>query len=92
MEKTKTEKMPSIYTFVDYSKAFDSLVWARMWDILEFQGCPAPLIAVIRALHEAATIALRINSEGDIYSTRIRAEEGHPSRVWALAVLVRARA
>jgi hypothetical protein len=66
LEKTKTEKMPSIYTFVDYSKAFDSLVWARMWDILEFQGCPAPLIAVIRALHEAATIALRINSEGDI--------------------------
>jgi hypothetical protein len=66
LEKMKTDKMPCIYTFVDYSKAFDSLVWARMWEILVFSGCPPQLVAVIRSLHEQATIALRINSEGDL--------------------------
>jgi len=45
---------------------FDSLVWARMWEILEFSGCPPQLVAVIRSLHEHATIALRLNSEGDL--------------------------
>ena len=66
LEKMKTDKMPCIYTFVDYSKAFDSLVWARMWEILKFSGCPPQLVAVIRALHEHATIALRLNAEGDL--------------------------
>jgi hypothetical protein len=66
LEKMQTDKMPCIYTFVDYSKAFDSLVWARMWEILVFSGCPPQLVAVIRSLHEHATIALRINAEGDL--------------------------
>mmetsp|Transcript_25859 Transcript_25859/g.63641 ORF Transcript_25859/g.63641 Transcript_25859/m.63641 type:complete len:90 (+) Transcript_25859:2361-2630(+) len=52
-----------IYTFVDFSKAFDSLM-VRMWDILEFSGCPPQPVAVIRSLHEHATIALRLNIEG----------------------------
>ena len=35
-EKAKETKVPTIYTFVDFSKAFDSLVWACMWEIIEF--------------------------------------------------------
>jgi hypothetical protein len=66
IEKMRDGKIPCIYTFVDFSKAFDSLLWARMWDILEFSGCPPQLVAVIRSLHEHAMIALRLNSDGDL--------------------------
>ena len=66
LEKAKEMKVPTIYTFVDFSKAFDSLVWARMWEIIEFSGCPTALLAVIRCLHEHATISIRLNSAGDL--------------------------
>jgi hypothetical protein len=51
-------------TFIDFSKAFDSLVWDRMWEMLEFAGCPAGLVTVIRTMYEHAAVALRVNTAG----------------------------
>ena len=51
-------------TFIDFSKAFDSLAWDRMWETLEFAGCPAGLVTVIRAMYEHAAVALRVNTAG----------------------------
>jgi hypothetical protein len=51
-------------TFIDFSKAFDSLAWDRMWEILEFAGCPEGLVAVIRTLYDKAAVSLRTDADG----------------------------
>ena len=51
-------------TFIDFSKAFNRLAWDRMWEMLEFAGCPAGLVTVIRAMYEHAAVALRVNTAG----------------------------
>jgi hypothetical protein len=66
LEKAKETKVPTIYTCVDFSKAFDSLVSARMLEVIQFSGCPPALLAVIRCLHEHAAISIRLNGAGDL--------------------------
>jgi hypothetical protein len=60
------EKQGNLYnvTFIDFSKAFDSLVCEHMWEMLEFAGCPAGLVTIIRTMYEHAAVALRVNTAG----------------------------
>lgn len=66
LEKSNREKEAFIITFIDYSKAFDSLNWENLWKTLEFAGCPRKLVTVIRKLYENSTISLRLSSDGEL--------------------------
>ena len=66
IEKGNRNLEPFIFTFIDYSKAFDSLAWDRLWQTLEFAGCPAELVTAIRGLYKQSTIAIRLSSAGEL--------------------------
>jgi hypothetical protein len=66
MEKSNKANEAFILTFIDYSKAFDSLDWARLWQVLEFAGCPKELVQVIKSLYELSTISIRITADGEL--------------------------
>ena len=73
------EKKSLIYTFVDFKKAFDSLDWATMWQVMEAQGMPAKIVNIIRGLYEGATISVRLNMEGrmaESFSQRVGIRQG----------------
>ena len=47
MERNWRSEEGFIVTFIEFSKAFDSLVWEALWKIMECLGCTAKLVAVV---------------------------------------------
>ena len=66
LEKCLREGKPMVYNFVDFKKAFDSLDWSVMWQVMEAQGMPNKIVNIIKELYNNATIAVRLNMEGGI--------------------------
>ena len=66
MERSNRKQEPFVFTFIDYSKAFDSLNWDNLWRTLSFAGCPNKLIAVIRAFYKQSSISIRITKDGEL--------------------------
>ena len=66
IEKSNQNNDPFIFTFIDYSKAFDSLDWDKLWPILEFAGCPIDLIRVMKTMYAKSTISIRLSSDGTL--------------------------
>ena len=63
MERSIKENKPLVYNFVDFKKAFDSLDWSTMWKVMEAQGMPKKIVAIIKQLYNNATVSVRLNSE-----------------------------
>jgi hypothetical protein len=59
-----TGHLPRIFSFVDFSKAFDSLDWETMWKVLRFQGMPEKIVGLIRNLYCNSTISVRLSADG----------------------------
>ena len=53
-----------IVTFVDFSKAFDSLEWTTMWQVLKFQGMPSKYVEPLQNLYSSSTISVRLSTDG----------------------------
>lgn len=51
VEKAYEFNTPTFFFFIDYSKAFDCVVWSDLWRILEELGVPKHLVALIRSLY-----------------------------------------
>lgn len=66
IEKMNKDNEAAILTFIDYSKAFDSLEWEKLWKIIEFAGCPEELVAIIRNFYQCSTISIRITRDGEL--------------------------
>ena len=66
MERCNQAGEAFILTFIDYSKAFDSLDWDKLWKVLEFAGCPEGLVNVIKSLYEHSTISIRVSADGEL--------------------------
>ena len=66
MERKWRSKEGFIVTFIDFSKAFDSLVWEMLWKIMECLGCPEKMVTVVRSLYSQSTISIRLSKEGDL--------------------------
>ena len=66
MERKWRSKEGFVVTFIDYSKAFDSLAWETLWKIMECLGCPAKMVAVVRSLYSQSTISIRLSNDGDL--------------------------
>ena len=50
-------------TFVDLTKAFNTVSWEGLWKIMKKFGCPSKLIAIVRQFHDGMTA--RVLEDGD---------------------------
>jgi hypothetical protein len=61
IEKSREFRMPLIFCFIDYTKAFDCVKWDHMWGVLIEMGVPRHLVNLIRQLYRENTAAVRVN-------------------------------
>jgi hypothetical protein len=66
MERKWRRKESFVVTFIDFKKAFDSLVWEMLWKVMECLGCPAKMVAVVRSLYSQSSISIRLSNEGEL--------------------------
>ena len=58
--------------FVDFTKAYDTVVRERMWMVMREMGAPEHFIAKVAALHEATHVKVRIGSLlGEEFRTKL---------------------
>lgn len=57
-EKCAEQRQPLIVTFVDFSKAFDTVHRETLWKLLSCYGCPQTFIRVLRSFHDGMTASI----------------------------------
>ncbi|PZC84076.1 hypothetical protein B5X24_HaOG205798 [Helicoverpa armigera] len=57
-EKSREFNKPVYICFVDFSKAFDSVKWPKLWETLAAMGVPKHLIHLLRRLYEDGTASV----------------------------------
>lgn len=65
--------------FVDYEKAFDSVVRETLWKLLRHYGIPSKLVSLIKSNYEGMTC--RVIHEGQ-FSTQFRVRTGSDRAVY----------
>ena len=61
IEKTILMSERTFIVFIDYSKAFDSVIHIHMFNILNDMGFPRPIVALVQALYEKQSAIVRWN-------------------------------
>ena len=61
-EKCQEQIVDLYMTFVDLTKAFDTVSRERLWKIMAQFGCPAKFIALVRHIHDG--MLARVQNEG----------------------------
>ena len=62
-EKCQEQNVDLYMTFVDLTKAFDTVSREGLWKIMAKFGCPAKFIAVVRQLHDGMPV--RVQNDGE---------------------------
>lgn len=62
IEKSREYYVPMYLCFVDYRKAFDNVVWTRLWAVLEEMGTPKHLVFIIHRLYEDNSAMVKIDN------------------------------
>ena len=67
-EKCQEQNVDLYMTFVDLTKAFDTVSRERLWKIMTKFGCPAKVIAMVRQFHDGMLAMVQNDSEFFIHS------------------------
>ena len=62
-EKCQEQKLDLYMTFVDLTKAFDTVSREGLWKIMSTFGCPAKFIAMVRQFHDG--MLARVQNDGE---------------------------
>ncbi|XP_012553302.2 LINE-1 reverse transcriptase homolog [Bombyx mori] len=73
IEKSREFNKPTYLCFVDFSKAFDSVKWPKLWETVLAMGTPKHLVHLLRRLYEEGTASVRID---DILSRHFHPNAG----------------
>jgi exonuclease III len=77
IEKAREFNIKTYLCFVDYTKAFDSVKWPRLWSTLLEMGVPSHLVKLIRGLYEANTTTVRVGTQtSEPFSTQTGTRQG----------------
>ena len=57
-QKSAEQFQPFIVTFVDFSKAFDTVDRDTLWKLLRRYGCAQIFIRVLRSFHDGMTVSI----------------------------------
>ena len=57
-EKSAEQRQPFIVSFVDFSKAFDTVHRGTLWKLLSCYGCPQISIRMLRRFHDGLTASI----------------------------------
>ncbi|KAI8441389.1 hypothetical protein MSG28_015004 [Choristoneura fumiferana] len=71
IEKAREFNSTLYICFVDFRKAFDTVIWAQLWRILAEMGVPPHLIVLLRRLYESGTAAVRTKEDMENLLTRL---------------------
>ena len=62
-EKCQEQNVDLYSTFVDLTKAFDTLSREGLWRIMAKYGCPPEVITIVRLLHDS--MMARVHDDGN---------------------------
>ena len=62
-EKCIEQNVPLYSTFVDLTKAFDTVAREGLWQIMSKFGCPETFIAIVREFHDGMQASVQDNGE-----------------------------
>lgn len=77
IEKAREFNITAFLCFIDYSKAFDSVVWSHLWVILKEMGVPEHLVLLIRNLYKQSEAVVRVeNNSSEPFRIRKGVRQG----------------
>ena len=80
-EKCQEQNVDLYSTYVDITKAFDTLSWKGLWRIMAKYGCPPKLITIVRLLHDG--MMARIQDDGNASEPFLVSNGAKQGCVWA---------
>ena len=78
LEKCTEYKLTYYLAFVDYSKAFDSLLHKNIWESLKAQGVEQKYIRLIRNVYEHSTACIQLERKGAHFRIQRGVRQGDP--------------
>jgi len=63
LETVTAGRNPTIFNFVDFCKAFDSVHRPALWKILQMYGFPEQIISILQNLYQDSKCAVRTNGD-----------------------------
>lgn len=78
IEKYTEYQLIYYLAFVDYTKAFDSLIHANIWEALREQGIEQKYIRLIRNVYKNSSACIQLEKKGDSFKIQKGVRQGDP--------------